>query len=54
MIKPEEKPTEEGALKKRWSLAAMLSRVGLSERMMGGKSNYDKFIEEINEGLPGK
>ena len=56
MAKPEdsiEKVVEEaGILKRRWSLSAVLNRVGLSEPLVG-KEKYEKIIALANEDIEG-
>ena len=55
MAKPEgdvDKVEETGVLKKRWSLAAVLNRVGLSESLVG-KKKYDEIIALANKDVAG-
>ena len=53
--KPEgfaDKVEETGVLKKRWSLAAILNRVGLSESLVG-KKKYNEIIALANKDVEG-
>lgn len=47
------KVEETGVLKKRWSLAAILNRVGLSESLVG-KKKYDEIIALANKDVDGR
>jgi len=40
-----------GDARKRWSLSEIIRRVGLSQKMMGGKVAYSIFLEEINSDV---
>ena len=40
-----------GDARKRWSLAEIIRRVGLSQEMMGGEEEYQAFLAKINSGL---
>ena len=42
---------ERGDARKRWSLAEIIRRVGLSQKMIGGEEEYQKFLAKINSGL---
>ena len=43
---------ERGDARKRWSLAEIIRRVGLSQKMIGGEENYNRFLAKINSDLP--
>ena len=45
---------ESDTLKKKWSMASILNRVGLSEEGMGGKECYDDFVSKVNQEIEGK
>jgi hypothetical protein len=40
-----------GSLKKRWSMAAILNRIGISESLVGSKEKYDEIVAKANEGV---
>ena len=46
------KPPETGDARKRWSLAEIIRRNGLNQRLIGGKDKYDAFLEKLNKDLP--
>ena len=46
------KAPETGDARKRWSLAEIIRRVGLSQELIGGKEKYDEFLENLNKDLP--
>ena len=48
-----DKIDESSALKRIWSFAAILNRVGLSESLVG-KKKYDEIVELANKGVDGK
>ena len=49
-----EKPraAETGDARKRWSLPEIIKRVGLSQKMIGGVEEYNKFLANLNKDLP--
>lgn len=37
---------------KRWSLAEIIRRNGLNQKLIGGKDKYDEFLANLNKDLP--
>ena len=49
----DDKSDESCTLKRLWSFAAILNRVGLSESLIG-KKKYDEIVVLANKGVDGK
>ena len=45
------KIVERGDARNRWTVAEIIRRIGLSQKMMGGEEAYNKFLEKINSNL---
>ena len=43
---------ETGDARKRWSLAEIIRRNGLNQKLIGGKDKYDEFLANLNKDLP--
>ena len=54
LLKPKEESDDvkQGNARKRWSMPEIIKRVGLSQKLMGGKEKYDQFLEKLNADLP--